>query len=183
MAEQRAISRTGAHSMAETLRDEEIVHYHTARDRRKRGQPRIGLNITPMIDVVFLLLVFFLVATNFKLGEELYRMDLPERGAAQASDPFELDEEPLRITVSSTGPMQQAYRLTIEGPYPQPGDFRDLRDFLSQRRIGAGGSELFAPDHPVIIEPTGQTRWEHVIGAFNAVVRAEFTNVTFGSPG
>lgn len=183
MADQRGTSRTEQHATAETLREEDILRYHTARDRRRRGQPRIGLNITPMIDVVFLLLVFFLVATNFKLGEELYRMDLPERGSAQAADPFELDDEPLRITIASTGPVQQTYRLTIEGPYPQPGDFRDLRNFLSQRRIGAGGDGLFADDHPIIIAPTARTRWEHVIGAFNAAVRAEYTNVTFSSPG
>ncbi|MHC4614422.1 MAG: ExbD/TolR family protein, partial [Planctomycetota bacterium] len=49
---------------------------HTAARRRQR-QARIGLNLTAMIDVVFLLLVYFMAATEFKLGEEIYRLDLP----------------------------------------------------------------------------------------------------------
>ena len=30
-----------------------------------------------MIDVVFQLLIYFLVATNFALGEQVFRLDLP----------------------------------------------------------------------------------------------------------
>ncbi|MCH2149151.1 MAG: biopolymer transporter ExbD, partial [Phycisphaerales bacterium] len=63
--------------------------------RRDRSAPSIGLNLTSMIDVVFLLLVYFLVATDFKQSEEIYRLDLPERREGMALDPFELDDEPL----------------------------------------------------------------------------------------
>ena len=36
-------------------------------------------DLTPMIDVVFQLLVYFLVSTNFARGEQVYRVDLPSR--------------------------------------------------------------------------------------------------------
>ncbi len=150
---------------------------------RRPPRPRIGLNVTAMIDVVFLLLIYFLSVTNFKLGEEIYRLDLPQRGHAEVVDPFQLDEEPLRIAVISTGIPQQPYRLHIDGPYPQPNDAQELYEFLQQRKLtpqAPGG--LFTPDHPIIIEPTSATRWEHVIDAFNAAARAEFTNVTFAEP-
>ncbi len=43
--------------------------------RERRGTP--GLNITPLIDVVFILLVFFMLATNFS-RYRLIRVDTPE---------------------------------------------------------------------------------------------------------
>ncbi len=152
--------------------------------RRSRGRARMALNLTAMIDVVFLLLIYFMVATEFKLGEEIYRLDLPPRQpAAQLRDPFELDEEPLRIEVASTGYARGDYALRIEGPYRQPATFEELFDFVRQRQIGEhaiGG--LFEPDHPMVIVPTRTTRWEHVIDTFNALARAHYTNVTFAKP-
>lgn len=42
-----------------------------------------GLNLTPVIDVVFLLLIFFLVATRFDQEEEELSINLPEAVQAQ----------------------------------------------------------------------------------------------------
>lgn len=138
-------------------------------------------NLTAMIDVVFLLLIYFMVATDFKVGEEIYRMDLPERNQSnQERDPFDLDDEPLRISVASSGFGVLRYRLSIEGPYPQPDDFEQLFQFLRDRQINeftSGG--MFDIDHPIIILPTRTTRWEHAIEAFNAAARARYTNVIF----
>jgi hypothetical protein len=108
-------------------------------------------------------------------------MDLPNRdGAGSAADPFQLDDEPLRIGVSSTGLSADLYRLRIDGPYPQPDTFEALHDFLRGAQVNESSSGgLFEPDHPIVIQPTRSTRWEHVIEAFNAAARARFTNVTF----
>ncbi|MCZ6446340.1 MAG: biopolymer transporter ExbD, partial [Planctomycetota bacterium] len=65
----------------------EVIEPTRVRRRHRRSRARIGLNVTAMIDIVFLLLIYFLAATEFKLGEEVYRLDLPQRGLA--ADPFE----------------------------------------------------------------------------------------------
>ncbi|MBT8486722.1 MAG: biopolymer transporter ExbD [Phycisphaerales bacterium] len=170
-------------SVEQDANGDTVIEHRTARQRRGRARPRIALNLTAMIDVTFLLLVYFMVATEFKLGEEVYRLDLPDRRAAQAArDPFELDEEPLRIQIATLG--RQGYRLRIDGPYPQPETFDDLHEFLRSRRIAdevPGG--LFEPSHPIIIEPTRTTRWQHAMETFNAAARARFTNVTLGRAG
>jgi biopolymer transport protein ExbD len=148
------------------------------RARRRRPQARIGLNLTAMIDVVFLLLVYFMAATEFKLGEEIFRLDLPRRGAP--ADPFVLPRDPLRIVLVSTGPV---CLIRLPGPFAQPASFQELFGFLRENRraLGVVGG-LFEADHPIIIEPTGSTRWEHTMEAFNAAVRARYTNVTFAPP-
>lgn len=165
----------------------ETLAIDRARRHRRRGARKgggINLNLTAMIDVVFLLLIYFMVATEFKVGEEVYRLDLPERQQAQRElDPFDLDEEPLRIAVASTAFGRQRYRLSIEGPYPQPENFEALNRFLEERQINeftTGG--LFEADHPVIIEPTRTTSWAHAMEAFNAAARARYTNIMFAKP-
>lgn len=167
-----------------TPRDDVIAH-RTTRQRRGRRRAAFTLNLTPMIDVTFLLLVYFMVATQFKLGEEIYRLDLPDRrGRSVERDPFELDQEPLRIQVATLGDVRDTYRLRVIGPYHQPTTFDDLHQFLTERRIDpVQSSGLFMPDHPVVIEPTATTSWQHALSAFNAAARAHYTNITLGKAG
>ena len=167
-----------------SVNDEQMIEHAGIRKRRGRERSPIGLNPVAMIDVVFLLLIYFMTATEFKQGEEIYRLDLPQRlPSAQVLDPFELDEDPLRISVATTGLDEDNYRIQLSGPYAQPVTFEELFRFLEQRRISLhapGG--LFAADHPIIVEPTRTTRWEHAMQAFNAAARARYTNLTFAKP-
>ena len=172
---------------------EPFEHHHAGRPRPFRGRRTVlSLSMTAMIDVVFLLLIYFMVGTDFRMGERVFRMDVPSReGAGTVVDPFRLDDEPLRIAVQSTGVGDDMYRLRLDGPYPQPDTFEALFEFLSTRQVsetsGAGGpgspGALFRPEHPIIIQPTRHTRWDHAVQAFNAAARARFTNVTFSKPG
>ena len=150
--------------------------------RKRHPQGRSRLNITPMIDVVFQLLIYFLVATNFALGEQVFRLDLPDRGgASMESDPFVLEEEPLRIIVRSGGRDGETALVSIEGPYPQPNDLAELETYL-RNSLEDRGAALFRKDHPVMIVPSPTTRWEHVVGTFNAAVRSGFRSVVFAPP-
>ena len=63
---------------------------------RPRGFP-LGFNLTPMIDVVFNLIVFFLVASHFSRAEPKETLRLPS--ATQAAD---ADQEPHRLTINVT---------------------------------------------------------------------------------
>ncbi len=152
--------------------------------RSRAGKSMGGLNLTAMIDVVFLLLIFFMVGTNFRLGEEIYRMDLPPEGVSPESyDPFVLEEEPLRIDVNSTGSGRSDLMIRIDGPYDQPSNAEQLRSFLVQHQINdISPAGLFLPDHPIIIRPTLTTRWEHAVDVLNAAARARYTNISFAPP-
>ncbi len=46
------------------------------------GRSEVGINLTPMIDVVFLLLIFFLVESRFAQEERSMRIELPNASAA-----------------------------------------------------------------------------------------------------
>ena len=46
---------------------------------RRQRREEVGVNLTPLIDVVFLLLIFFMVSTTFK-KESHISLNLPEAG-------------------------------------------------------------------------------------------------------
>lgn len=65
---------------------------------RRQSREEDSINLTPLIDVVFLLLIFFMVSTTFTKETHL-KIDLPEAVGEPATKPA----EPLEIIVSATG--------------------------------------------------------------------------------
>ena len=66
----------------------------------KKSSGAETLNLMPLIDVVFLLLVFFLVATSFQRIQRQLEVNLPSaKGAAKVS----MDIQPITVTVSRDG--------------------------------------------------------------------------------
>ena len=69
-----------------------------------------GPNLTPIIDVVFILIIFFLVATQFAEREKLVSVNLAEI----------LQAEPL-----AAGSREVIVNITAEGQYNVDGEFYD----------------------------------------------------------
>ena len=63
---------------------------------RRREDPEV--NITSLVDVVFLLLIFFMVSTTFHREAQL-RVELPEA----SNEPTEVPEKILEITINVNG--------------------------------------------------------------------------------
>ena len=132
------------------------------------------LNMTSMIDVVFQLLIYFIITSNFVPGEGILQATMPQ-GTGAAPDVERL-QQPIKILVSSRG--ETGYRLDVDKSATAPSTFGDLGKMLEGMREDKGGT--FAADNPIIIQPTGDVRWQHVVNAFNAAVRARFSNIAFG---
>ncbi|MCB1645640.1 MAG: biopolymer transporter ExbD, partial [Pseudomonadales bacterium] len=64
----------------------------------RRERPEVDVNLTPLIDVVFLLLIFFMVSTTFTKETHL-SIDLPEA----AGEPGQVAEKQIEITIDQTG--------------------------------------------------------------------------------
>ena len=59
------------------------------RGPKRSSAVRLTLNLAPMIDVTFLLLIFFLVTTTFKRAEGIFASHLPkDAGAPTAALPI-----------------------------------------------------------------------------------------------
>lgn len=65
--------------------------------RRSRAEEP-DVNLTPLIDVVFILLIFFMVSTTFQKESEI-KIELPEATA----DPVEQQDEILELVIDADG--------------------------------------------------------------------------------
>lgn len=75
-------------------------------------QPGVHIEMTPMIDMVFLLLIFFLVATTFQQEEREMQIALP---FATSSEPISALLQELIINVDSEGQFIVRGRVMEEG--------------------------------------------------------------------
>jgi len=155
---------------------------HDVRPERRRRRPRrptrgaVALRLTPMIDVVFLLLAYFLLAAEFREPEGAVAASAaPDPNKAEQTDPFALPREPVVVTVRSTGPGPADLALTASAPEiahaTAPGSLR--------RALAAARGPVFADDHPFIIRAAPDALWEHALAAAGAVDGAGYTAVTF----
>ena len=138
---------------------------------RQKEETNFTVELTPMIDVVFQLLIYFLLGTSFAVGEQTFRMDLPDREGRGEVDPFELDDSPVVIQVLGGG------RVHVEGPWTGPDRTSNLAEFLERQRPDRGG--LLPSDTPIHIDPNSGVDWGEAVEAFNAAVLAGYHSVGF----
>ncbi len=142
------------------------------RARRRRNASHIVLNLAPMIDVTFLLLIFFLVTTTFKRAEGVLTSELPkDAGAPSAALPI----SPVIVRITQLDPAGDDYQINIDNYTRAPGTFGELAQFL----VDIQGNPGFDAKTPVVIFPGADVRWDHVVNCWNAAVRAKCENITF----
>lgn len=136
--------------------------------RFQHPRPKMQLPLTPMIDVTFQLLLFFLLATTFRQAEGQIPGMLPGRQAAAALD--QTIVRPIRITVLPADNGAAAYYLD-DAPAPL-ADAQQLFDRLAALRQAYGSGEV-----PIAIRPRWDVPWQYVVEADNQAHRAGFGTV------
>ena len=89
----------------------------------------IGFNMTPMIDVVFLLIIFFLVASNLARQEVQLELDLPEAGTGQRPQ----QEDIRRVVINVLPEARAGKRIMVGGRLVAEGELAQLIDYESRR--------------------------------------------------
>ena len=146
------------------------------RTRREAVGSYMSFNLTPMIDVVFNVLIYFIVGTTFLHAEGMLpsRMARLGSGAAAQSIPV----TPIRLILSRVPGDEKHVRIRLENSAVLPRDFADLTHILVDLRTGGIG---FDANTPVIIHAEDEVAWDHVVNAFNAAKRAGYEVVNFGT--
>jgi len=149
------------------------------RRRSRRGPAKLAIAFTPLIDIVFLLLLYFMLVAQFKTKEELFQLDLPRQGVSQSAvDPFALPAEPIRLQVVSTGDGPEDLSIQSDDPIiGSPSSIDALTSAVAAARISAlGADQLF------LIQPRADTHWEHALAVVNAIKRAGLSRVHLLEP-
>lgn len=130
------------------------------RPRRRRST---GVDITPLIDVVFLLLIFFMVSTTFERETQI-RVDLPEAtGESKKERPAELD-----ITIDRHG-IFYVDKMEVVNT-----EIETLKKAIS-RAVGD------KRDLPVIINADAMTPHQAVMTAMDAASQLGLLHMTFSA--
>lgn len=116
-----------------------------------------GFQIAPMVDVVFVLMLFFMATTGDKVTEKELRISLPSGAAAGDSTQI---KSPIYIDISSDGGV--FVNNSPMGNGPKDRELVQLRDLLKRSLEGQTD-----PD-PVIIRPAPDTKQERVVDVLNA---------------
>ncbi len=130
-----------------------------------RSAPRepADINLTPLIDVVFLLLIFFMVSTTFNRDSEL-SIELPAASAeAQNRRP-----DSIEVDVDAQG------RIYVNGRQLLNTQSKTLRRALE---IAAG--EIESP--PIIINADAKTPHQAVVQIMDAARNLGFVRLTFAT--
>ncbi len=132
--------------------------------KKKRTEyKRIGLDMTPMIDVVFLLLIFFIMTFRIVTPEGDFSIKMP----AMASSEVPQLEPPELITVRMLANDDGSLAGLFYGDTPLGTDFQALRNrVLSEVNRRGGPTEA---DVDVELAPDDHLRYEHVMAAITAV--------------
>jgi len=129
------------------------------RFRRQRSE-EVGINLTPLIDVVFLLLIFFMVYTTFTRESQL-SIDLPEaEGTVKESS-----ERQIEILVDEAG----SYRVNGQGLVDNR--IRTLQAAIY--KISAGDTTL-----PMVITADADAAHQYVVRAMDAAGQMGFVHLS-----
>ena len=149
---------------------DETVHYVSAREKRAQSKAKMQPSLTPMIDVTFLLLLFFLLTFTFRDVEGV----LPHLMLGGPGDgPDVIEVPPIRIRLAAVGRARESVRYEVGPTTVVARGPRELYRTLTSLREKVSG------ETPVIIQPHGSVRWQYAVEACNQARRATFQNVQF----
>jgi len=155
------------------------VHHVSERQKRKKDRPRKPMQppLTPMIDVTFQLLIFFLLACDFRYTEGQIEATLPNVSGPQAAP--DLKHDPISVTLSPAGIDGEGVSIEVS-EFGTANGPQELFDMLVRQHDRYGDD---ADDVPVLIKPTQGVWWTHVVNAFNQAVRSRFKKIAFAPAG
>lgn len=131
------------------------------RDRRAEAEPEI--NLVPLIDVILVLIIFFVITTTFDLNSAL-KLELPRANAEQTEAP----SRALSVLVNADGRYfideHEALRTDVESLK------RTIVDVVGEDR-----------DRPVLLRADARTPHQAVVTAMDALGQLGFRRISIAT--
>ena len=130
--------------------------------RGKLAQERVGFQVVPMIDILFLLLCFFVISQVFTQWEAEIDITLPTAKTSR---------------IESRLPGEIILNLSKNGDVVVSGRTLTTDELLALLQRLAG----YFPGQPVIIRADRQTAYEHLIRVLDLCRQSDIWNVSFAT--
>ncbi len=111
----------------------------------KRPRVNIRIDMTPMVDIAFLLLIFFMVTTVFRLPQTM-EMALPESNPDKPAPTVKIAEQDLLTVFVMRIGDRDSLAFRIGNATPHPLSWQLLGDTLTERRVISGFTKPTADD-------------------------------------
>ena len=148
---------------------------HT-RGPKRRGietdSPNMGFQIAPMIDVVFVIMLFFMVMAGAVKVERELKTSLPGLAPANLDKPQEMPDESV-VAVEETG------AVTLNEEEFDTPESKELPNFTSTLVLLKQEADNRGAKVIVTIEAEEQAKYDRVIDVLNSMAKAKISNVTF----
>ena len=135
-----------------------------------KSKVSFSVRMTPLIDVIFLLLIFFILVIKLEKPEGVLENILPQsdvHGVANQQKDWEVVK--LRVKLITEGEQLKIY-LQERVVYT----YKDLLSYLN----------MLPQEIMLVIEPESKVPYKYVIGVYNTCIKAKKTNIVFAiSPG
>ena len=128
---------------------------------RRKPRETVDINLASLIDVVFILLLFFVVTTTFTRETQL-RVDLPE--AVSGTPEQEPNSKQLDVAISADGVFSVNNQLLPKN---------DLASLIEALQKESGGDTSL----PLAISADGKTQHQAVITAMDAAGKLGFSHL------
>lgn len=126
----------------------------------RRARAEVEINLTPLIDVVFLLLIFFMVSTTFTRNSHL-SIDLPEA----SGEPRQIAPDQIEIMITKSGDYA-INEVALVNNKPET-----LRTGLD--KVSKGNTDV-----PLIITADSATPHQAVVTAMDAAGQLGFSHLS-----
>lgn len=128
---------------------------------RRKPRENVEINLASLIDVVFILLLFFVVTTTFTRETQL-KVDLPE--AASGTPPEQTELKRLEVLIGADGAFALNGKSLLKS---------DLNSLMAALQKESGGDNSL----PLIISADGMTPHQAVIIAMDAAGKLGFSHL------
>ena len=130
---------------------------------RKHAEPRIlGFMIAPMVDILLVILVFFIVTWNFALSENELDIKVLTATKANEQQPY-VGQIVVNVTANGT--------IIVNRQQKSPQDLLEQLKKLSQ----------LYPDQAVIVRGDQSVDYKHIVDVLDICRQADIWNVAFAT--
>jgi biopolymer transport protein ExbD len=138
-----------------------------------------GPNMTPLVDIVMVILIFLMMAGSFGGAEHYLTSNIPlsQKGLSNAPPPPGwVPDEPLEIRVDQAGDgfRATAGRIRASDPAALTAQLATMREQLN----GAGTP---TDKIQVVISPSKSVQYDHLIRVYESALNAKFEKVAFAT--
>ena len=148
------------------------MNFTKGRTRSRRAE--VTLEITSLVDVVFLLIIFLLVTTTFKTHEFAFVIDLPTAGVKEVT----VSSDKTTVFITEKGDL---YLLEIQADRPLDGQTLDPSQKVTPAQLEArlAGLQERRPDAAIAIRGERTTSYQAMMDVVSLLQKIGVKNIWF----